>query len=219
MVKTLDFAFLLDCTGSMSGSINTAKQKIRDIVTDIVEEEDCDLNVALISFRDHPPQDRSYVTQLFNFTDDLDKMKENLGTCVAHGGGDGPEASTAAMGKCLEGKWREDAIKIAILITDAPPHGVEGNCRDGFPKGDPSGLDPVEMATEFAAKSISLYVAHTSGVTNSTECLFYQAISYITGGQFVPLHDARLLAELIIGGMKEEIDINDHLEEVEKEVL
>ncbi|KAI3379585.1 hypothetical protein SNEBB_002199, partial [Seison nebaliae] len=219
MSKKCDFVFLLDCTSSMCGSIRTAKQKIRDIVEDIVHDEDCELNVALISFRDHPPQDRSYITKVFDFTDDIEKMKKNVGSCSASGGGDGPEASTAAMGDCLNLSWRDDAIKIAVLITDAPPHGVEGNCGDGFPKGDPSGLDPVQLATEFAAKSISLYVAHTVAAIGSKESMFYQAISYITGGQFVPLHDARLLAELIIGGMKEEIDINDHLEEVEKEVL
>jgi hypothetical protein len=31
-------------------------------------------------------------------------------------------------------EWREKAVKIVILITDAPPHGL-GEFLDGFPDG------------------------------------------------------------------------------------
>jgi hypothetical protein len=32
--------------------------------------------------------------------------------------------------------WRDGAIKIVVLITDAPPHGI-GEEEDGFPAGSP----------------------------------------------------------------------------------
>lgn len=41
------------------------------------------------------------------------------------GGGDFPEAVCCALHDCLEKlTWREEAIKVAILIADAPPHGM-----------------------------------------------------------------------------------------------
>ena len=60
-------------------------------------------------------------------------MQKNLSSLVAAGGGDGPEAQTAALAAALDLEWAEDAIKMVVLITDAPPHGL-GEAGDGFPK-------------------------------------------------------------------------------------
>ena len=51
-------------------------------------------------------------------------MKENLNSLFAAGGGDGPEATTAALKAATDLDWRPSASKMAILITDAPPHGI-----------------------------------------------------------------------------------------------
>jgi hypothetical protein len=51
------------------------------------------LQIGLISYRDHPPQDNSYITKTFEFTSDVTLMKDNLSTLYASGGGDGPEGS------------------------------------------------------------------------------------------------------------------------------
>jgi len=58
-------------------------------------------------------------------------MQKNLAGLVASGGGDGPEAQTAALAAALNMDWAENAVKMAILITDPPPHGV-GEAGDGF---------------------------------------------------------------------------------------
>jgi hypothetical protein len=89
------------------------------------------IRFGLIAFRDHPPQDLTYVTKPFGFTSDIDQMQKNLSSLVASGGGDGPEAQTAALAAALDLEWAEDAIKMVVLITDAPPHGL-GEVGDGF---------------------------------------------------------------------------------------
>jgi hypothetical protein len=48
----------------------------------------------------------------------------------ASGGGDGPEAVTAALAEALKMDWREQASKMIVLIADAPPHGI-GEYGDG----------------------------------------------------------------------------------------
>jgi Mg-chelatase subunit ChlD len=58
----------------------------------------------------------------FPFTSDVRTIKEALKSLYASGGGDGPEASTAAMGELLSLDWRPGASKMSVLITDAPPH-------------------------------------------------------------------------------------------------
>lgn len=77
----------------------------------------------MIAYRDHPPQDVSYVTKQLPFTSDVSQVKEFLKTLYASGGGDGPEAVTAAMKEALELDWRPNASRITLLIADAPPHG------------------------------------------------------------------------------------------------
>lgn len=60
-------------------------------------------------------------------------MQKNLAKLVASGGGDGPEAQTAAIAAALDMDWNDDAVKIVVLITDAPPHGL-GEPGDFFEK-------------------------------------------------------------------------------------
>lgn len=76
------------------------------------------------------------MTKNFGFTRDPETMRSNLAGLRATGGGDGPEAVTAALADALNIEWNEEAVKIVILITDAPPHGL-GEHGDGFPDGSP----------------------------------------------------------------------------------
>ncbi len=45
-------------------------------------------------------------------------MQRNLASLIASGGGDGPEAQTAALADALNMEWTEKAVKLVILITD-----------------------------------------------------------------------------------------------------
>lgn len=58
-------------------------------------------------------------------------MQANLNRLIASGGGDGPEAQTAALAGALNMEWMDNAVKMVILITDSPPHGL-GEPGDGF---------------------------------------------------------------------------------------
>ena len=69
-------------------------------------------------------------------------MQKNLASLIASGGGDGPEAQTAALAAALNMEWAENAMKMIILITDAPPHGI-GEAGDGFSES-PDGKFPDE---------------------------------------------------------------------------
>jgi len=93
------------------------------LASDKLSSASC-LRIALVAYRDHPPQDHTWLLKTFPFTSDVNSVRENLKTLYASGGGDGPEASTAALNALTELDWRPDASKMALLITDAPPHGI-----------------------------------------------------------------------------------------------
>ena len=67
----------------------------------------------------------------FGFSSDISKVHKDLSSLYASGGGDGPEAVTAALNEALNMDWRESASKMVVLIADAPPHGI-GECGDGM---------------------------------------------------------------------------------------
>jgi hypothetical protein len=82
------------------------------------------LRLAVIAYRDHPPQDVSYVTKTLPFTSDVPKMKEFLKNLYASGGGDGPEASSRSMMESLELEWRANASRMIVSWpqTAEQPH-------------------------------------------------------------------------------------------------
>eukprot|EP01083_Nonionella_stella_P231944 818664_1 len=136
---TLDVAFVLDCTASMSSYIQSCKDNIISISSRLSKEvQDCDVQFALVLYRDIPPQDETFITKLLNFTTLPIKIQLELEEISARGGGDGPESLTSALYTCHKNlNWRNNSIKIIIIITDAPPHGIETICPDGFEHGDP----------------------------------------------------------------------------------
>jgi hypothetical protein len=56
------------------------------IIQDIILSERCLLNVALILYRDHPPQDSTFVIKVNDFTDDAEEAKKNIDGATASGG-------------------------------------------------------------------------------------------------------------------------------------
>lgn len=217
--KEIDIVFCVDCTGSMGSYISAAQQNVVKICEELVVSEKADLRFALVCYRDHPPQDSTYVTKVFDFTSSHSKMQTYVGTMQAAGGGDGPEAVTAALHDALYLPYRKNATKFCILIADAPPHGI-GENGDGFPNGDPDGKDPIEIAHGMLEKGITLYVAScepsvSNSYTYATD--FFLGIAKITEGKCLPLTSAALLAQVIVGGAAEEASLEALVAQAEKE--
>lgn len=204
----LDLVFLMDCTGSMGSYIAKGKESIMNIVEKVKSSEKADVRFCYIAYRDHPPQDKSLITKTHDFTTNPRDMRKYLSLYNAQGGGDGPEAVTEALHESLKVNYRKNAIKICVLIADAPPHGL-GCSGDGFPNGNPNGYDPVKIAKEMAERGIILYVVacepSLSGYAGAHDLM--AGLAQITEGRYLPLTGAHLLPDVIIGGAKEEVSL------------
>lgn len=212
----LDLAFAMDCTLSMGPYIESARNNIRQIVEEIVSREKSDVALALVEYRDHPPEETTFVTRVNDFTNSVSKMKQWLEACWAYGGGDEPEAVADALHALTKLHWRSTSTKICVLISDAPPHGLTQD-RDGFPNGCPQGFDPMKIVRQLAERGITLYaVGCEPAISPYTD--FFSAIAYITGGQYIPLSRANLLSQVIVSGAGEELSLEKLLEEVGEEV-
>lgn len=119
----IEVAFVLDTTGSMGGLIAGAKQKIWSIAKEITSaNNNPEVKFGLIGYRDR--QD-TYITQVYDLTDDLDALYAKLMQFEAAGGGDSPESVNQALQESITRlSWSEktDTLKIVFLVGDAPPH-------------------------------------------------------------------------------------------------
>lgn len=121
-INDIDVVFILDATGSMGPYIDEAKRMITDITNKILRENtDLSIRVALVLYRDHPPQEYSFVTQVHDFVT-VDKFDALIAPVYASGGGDHPEAVWDGVDASFGLSWREGADRAAYLIGDAPPH-------------------------------------------------------------------------------------------------
>jgi hypothetical protein len=115
--------FVLDTTGSMSGLIETAKEKIWSIATTMAAAQPTpEIRIGLVAYRDRSDQ---YVTKVVDLSDDLDSVYATLMDFTADGGGDTPESVNQALYDAVHKmSWSqgEQAYQVIFLVGDAPPH-------------------------------------------------------------------------------------------------
>ncbi len=130
MKPIVDLLFIVDVTSSMGGLIQSAKANMRSMLEKVNKDNIVDLKVGFSFYRDHPPQDTSFVTAVFDLVDS-DKAQEYINQATIDGGGDYPEAVLDGIIDGVEGlSWRKGSKRIAFLIGDAAPQGMDhyGDC-------------------------------------------------------------------------------------------
>ena len=119
----VDVVFVLDTTGSMSGLIQTAKEKIWSIATTMASAQPTpEIRIGLVAYRDRGDR---YVTKLVDLSADLDSVYAKLMDFQADGGGDTPESVNKALYDAVHGmSWSQvdQAYQVIFLVGDAPPH-------------------------------------------------------------------------------------------------
>jgi Mg-chelatase subunit ChlD len=119
----VDVVFVLDTTGSMSGLIQTAKEKIWSIASTMASAQQTpEIRIGLVGYRDRGD---AYVTKVIDLSDDLDSVYSALMDFQADGGGDSPESVNKALYDAVHNmSWSqsENAYQAVFLVGDAPPH-------------------------------------------------------------------------------------------------
>ena len=119
-MKNLDLLLTIDATGSMGDEMRYLQSELKAIVGR-VEDANPGINIrtGLVVYRD---EGDAYVVREIPFTDDIEDFRKSLSEQSANGGGDKPEAMHTAMQTGLDMEWRKDALKVNLLVADAPPH-------------------------------------------------------------------------------------------------
>jgi Mg-chelatase subunit ChlD len=218
-VGDLDLVFLVDETGSMGSYIAQVKARLLELVDTLRSSPLArSLRLGLVTFRDHPPQDASFVSRAVPLTDDIAAIRLAVSSMNAAGGGDGPEALTDGLVDLVRLDWRPGAARVAVLVGDAPPHGVEPS-GDGFPEGCPCGqhwYTQAENCREMGVVVHALGCLPTLRGYAGAEDVF-RTVAKTTRGMYLPLDQASRLVPLIVAVAEAEIDrqrITEHVADV-----
>ncbi|MDI6885189.1 MAG: VWA domain-containing protein [archaeon] len=134
----IDLVIVLDDTGSMGGAINSIKAELPNIIATANNASGGDLRMGYITFEDD-------VTVHNNLTTNISAVMDSINATTADAGAGGPEASDEAKNTAVNNlpagtrndaagnsgtqtgdfttPYRAEAVKIVVLITDAPPGG------------------------------------------------------------------------------------------------
>jgi hypothetical protein len=176
-----DLAFVVDTTGSMGPFIKSAQSQMITLLRTLASASEIgvQLRAGIVEYRDHPPQDNSFVTRVHRFSLDMDEVQKAIDTLKANGGGDTPEAvydGVVAAVRKLD--WRAHSHRIAILVGDARPHGYHRE-SDSFPDGCPCGetIPSVTSLCEEARITLHALALERDALAPFTE------LTQMTGGQ------------------------------------
>lgn len=130
MINQVDLCFVVDTTGSMSPFLAAARTALVSTLTALSAKGHLDLRVALVEYRDHPPQESSFATKHYALTDDLKLVQKNIDNLKASGGGDHPESVFDGVQEAaVLTEWRKHSARFVLLVGDAPPHGYDAPRR------------------------------------------------------------------------------------------
>jgi len=216
-VAKLEVAFVVDTTGSMKDDIRAVKDSLFDIVDKIVSKtEGLSIRFGIVSYRDHPPQDRTYVTRVFDFSSKIKDVHTEISRLRPSEGGDTPEAVADGLYDArTKLSWERDAYKVLLLVGDAPPHGRLYNSLsdDHFPDGCPRGHDPCREVQDLAGEYGTTIFVFVIGCNPLVEESFRKIASSIENGQYFSLSRAHELPEAILSILE---GVSDLIEEDRK---
>lgn len=208
MTGALDLVFLVDETGSMGPYIAEVQTQLQSLVDLIAAEPlSTGLRIAVVSYRDHPPEEMSFVTRVFGFNAELAHVRAHIDKLHARGGGDGPESVTDGLVEVVRLDWRASAAKAVVWFGDAPPHGVEPS-GDGFPGGCPCGKHWFAEAENLREMGIPIFAVGCLPALRQyvgAEAVF-RKVGEATRGRYLPLVHAERLVPLIVGSALAALD-------------
>jgi Mg-chelatase subunit ChlD len=168
----IDLLFILDTTGSMGEEIERLKKTIDLINLNLVSlASKPRVRFGMVLYRD---KSDDYVTRTVPFTDRIDLFQQALAPVRAEGGGDGPEDLQSALRAATsELAWVSEGVRLAFIVTDAPPHLEYGQS-----------VTYVDAAHDAKRKGIKLFSIGAGGLDLAGEMVLRQ-ISQYTSAKYI----------------------------------
>ena len=191
-VRMADIVFVFDTTTSMVEEVDGMKRTSLAFAEKL-ERSGLDYRLGLVDFGDVINRVEKPDGQL---TDDAQQFKSWINEIRLAGGGyDIPEFSLGALQQATQMSFRDGALKIFILITDAPPHHY-GDWPDAGVSFDDPNLTLAYTLQQLSNTNVTTYIV-------APKHSDYLRIVEETNGQFFNIHGSSDFTTIIdeIGGL------------------
>lgn len=204
--ESVDLAFIVDATGSMSSHIRAVKNSIKDIVQQIQKTNgNLNLRLSFVGYRDFCDGPKQF--EVLDFVSSVGSFGAFVDKIVASGGGDAPEDMAGGIREANLLNWR-NPTRVAFLIADAPCHGHEYHSyEDSYPEGSP-GIDIKnelkELASKHDAQDGSMTV-HFGRIGDGTDSMIRRFEDAGISLEVVSLSDVSKLTACVTTGVRKSI--------------
>ena len=163
--RTVDLAFVLDTTGSMSEEIAAVRATIQKVAQNLQTSE-TRVRIGLVEYKDRSDP---FVTKVYPFSTDLQGFAAKVSKIDASGGGDTPEDMNAGIHTAVSQlQWSDESVaRMAFVIADAPPH---LDYQDG--------ADYAKDMKTAAHRGIQLFTVAASGMDMQGQVVMRQMAQY-----------------------------------------
>lgn len=193
----LDVIYALDTTGSMGSWIYRSKKTI-GYISNYLSNQNVDVRFNVIGYKDVCDRKcdthlnvkcpvsckESKWVQISGFTKDTDEIITFLKSVSASGGEDFPEDLFGAFQLATTQSWRENAKKVIVVISDAPPHGTEFSESTSNTPNYPLPYDgsklPVEIANDLKMNNIQVFILYVASNTLEKTAAFLEKNEIVT---------------------------------------
>lgn len=184
----LDLIIVTDATGSMGGALESIKKEITQMLY-LLSNKIPGVRVGALAYRDHCDENQTFLIKAHPFMEqeNYSELINFIKDWAPAGGGDAPEAIEDALNYLQKGYEWVSSKKIAVLITDAPPHTVS-EC--------PKNLDWKEEAKKLANDEIKIYTILCTTDDNTAKIL--KEIADLTQAEFFQLENIADLPDLVV---------------------
>ena len=183
--KPFDVIYLVDATGSMTGSINNVKTYCVDIANVLKKQLMIyDFQFGVVFYRD-PIDSKEDKNEYYNLTSNIEELQNFVKKISATGGGDTPEDWAGGYMISLQKIFWRNGNKLIIHIADAGAHGTEYTSGDKYQSQGPI-LD--EYLKECAKRKINV-AAFQIGSTPSQSFSRAQSLYNTLGNKGFKIQD------------------------------
>lgn len=200
--QPVDLVIALDVSGSMSGLIDSAKQRLWDVVNELAQANpQPDLRMAILTYGDPSyGQQSGYVQVDMPFTRDLDEINRVLFSFTTNGGDE--YVSRVIQRSVTDLEWSQDPDALKILF-------VAGN--------EEANQDPqisVDFAAELAANNGIVVNTIYCGSENDNIAAGWREFSNLTNGLFASIdQNAAAVANIATPMDDQLVELNKELNE------
>jgi hypothetical protein len=184
----LDVVFSFDTTGSMYPCLTEVRRRIKEVAAQLLKLIP-GLKIGIIAHGDYCDKDSTYVTKIFDLSDNLAAICKFVTEVSSTGGGDSPECYELVLHQARSLSWTPGAKdRVLVMIGDDVPH--KATEAQNYLH-----LDWKKELVALVTEKVHVYAVQALGRSHATS--FYTEIARATSGLKLDLNQFNQIVDLI----------------------